>query len=237
MTTATTAPEPAARRAGLVLALLLGINMLNYIDRQVLAAVESRIEVELLPGNTENAQAKMGELPFAFLLSYMLTAPFFGWLADRINRWWIIAGGVIAWSLASGASGLAESFNMLLVTRMFVGIGEAAYGPSAPTLLSDLYSIERRGRILSYFYLAIPVGSALGYVLGGMMVKHFDWRWAFYVSLPPGLLLGVACLFFAEARSREPGAPGTRLPSTHGATTCSCSATARTCSTRWRWPR
>ena len=202
---ATTAPEPAVRRAGLVLALLLGINLLNYIDRQVLAAVESRIEVDLLPGNSAGAQAKMGQLPFAFLMSYMLAAPFFGWLADRINRWWIIAAGVIVWSLASGASGLAESFNMLLVTRMFVGIGEAAYGPAAPTLLSDLYPIERRGRILSYFYLAIPVGSALGYVLGGVMVKHFSWRDAFYVSLPPGLLLGAACLFFAEARQRESG--------------------------------
>ncbi len=111
------------------------------------------------------------------------------------------------WSLASGASGLASSFNMLLLTRLFVGIGEAAYGPAAPTLLADLYSIERRGRILSYFYLAIPVGSALGYVLGGIMVQRYSWRDAFYVSLPPGVLLGVACLFFAEARTRDKSAP------------------------------
>jgi MFS transporter, Spinster family, sphingosine-1-phosphate transporter len=110
---------------------------------------------------------------------------------------------VIVWSLASGASGLASSFNMLLVTRLFVGIGEAAYGPAAPTLLADLYPIERRGRIVSYFYLAIPVGSALGYVLGGIMVQRYSWRDAFYVSLPPGLLLGIACLFFAEARTRS----------------------------------
>jgi MFS family permease len=212
MTSVEPASERATRRAGVVLALLLAINLLNYIDRQVLAAVESRIETDLLPGSPEGAQAKMGELPFAFLMSYMIAAPFFGWLADRVNRWWIIAGGVIAWSLASGASGLASSFNMLLVTRLFVGIGEAAYGPAAPTLLADLYSIERRGRILSYFYLAIPVGSALGYVLGGVMVQRYSWRDAFFVSLPPGLLLGVACLFFAEARTRDKSAPRRVVP-------------------------
>jgi MFS transporter, Spinster family, sphingosine-1-phosphate transporter len=208
MTSAVPRPDQVRSYSGIILGLLLAINLLNYVDRMVLAAVESEIEKALLPGSPAGATAKMGELPFAFLMSYMIAAPFFGWLADRINRWWIIAGGVIVWSLASGASGLASSFNMLLMTRLFVGIGEAAYGPAAPTLLADLYSIERRGRILSYFYLAIPVGSALGYMLGGVMVQRFGWRWAFYVSLPPGLLLGVACLFFAEARSHDSTAPG-----------------------------
>ena len=148
-----------SRAAWAILGLLLAINLLNFVDRYVLAAVEVRIQHDMFPDGYANVEFWMGLLPTAFLASYMLAAPFFGWLADRVNRWWIIAGGVIVWSLASGASGLATSYGMLLATRLFVGIGEAAYGPAAPTVISDLFPVEKRGRVLSLFYLAIPVGS------------------------------------------------------------------------------
>jgi MFS family permease len=190
-------------------ALLLAINLLNYVDRYVLAAVEPHIRKDLFPDGAANINALMGFLPTAFLLSYMIAAPIFGWLSDRMNRWWIISGGVIVWSLASGGSGLASTYAMLLITRLFIGIGEAAYGPAAPTVLADLFPVERRGRILSLFYVAIPVGSALGFLLGGFMAERFDWRMAFYVSLPPGILLGVVCLFLRDPRqhARAAGQP------------------------------
>jgi MFS family permease len=189
---------PGARSA---LVLLLGINLFNYVDRQVLAAVEP-----LLRDHFKVSQAQMGWLATAFLLSYMVFSPAFGWLGDRYSRWKLVAVGVILWSAASGATGLAPTFLVLLLTRCFVGIGEAAYGPVAPTILSDLYPVSQRGRILSWLYLAIPVGSALGYTVGGGLASAFDtWRAPFYAVVAPGILLGVWALFMREpSRGRAP---------------------------------
>jgi MFS family permease len=180
----------AAPGAGYALALLIGINLFNYIDRYVLAAVEPEIRASLLAPGDPNAQGKTGLLSSAFLLSFMAAAPLFGWLAGRYARWPLIAVGVTLWTVASGACGLASTFGMLLVTRCFVGVGEGAYGPVAPTLLSDLYPVATRGRVMAWFYMAIPFGGALGYALGGQINAMAGWRWAFYVVVPPGLLLG-----------------------------------------------
>jgi MFS family permease len=204
-------PVPGARGA---LALLLAINLFNYIDRQVLAAVEPDIRRSLLPG-VSDARSKMGLLAMAFIVSYMIAAPVFGWMAERTRRWWLIGAGVGIWSLASGASGLAESFMMLLITRCFVGIGEGAYGPAAPTVISDLYPVASRGRVLSWFYLAIPVGSALGYALGGQVAESkLGWRWAFYLVVPPGLVLAALCFLMREVRSgaADPAAKPVHAP-------------------------
>ncbi len=208
-------------RANVALALLVLINLFNYIDRQVLAAVESQIEETMFqeadyPRDPETRQrvdttitSKMGSLVMAFMISYMLFSPIFGLLADRFSRWMLVGVGVIVWSLASGASGLADSFTMLFLTRCLVGVGEAAYGPVAPTVISDLFPVQRRGLVMALFYMAIPVGSALGYVLGGQ-VSHFmnDWRWAFYVVVPPGLLLGAWCFLMRDPPrgASDPGA-------------------------------
>lgn len=212
---------PGARNA---LILLLSINLFNYIDRQVLAAVVPYIRQEFFEGgepaspfvqfllglfgrflgaNPENAM--IGLLAMVFMVTYMLTAPVFGML--RLRRWWVVAGGVALWSLASGASGLASTFAILLFTRCLVGIGEAAYGPVAPTMIADLYPESVRGRMLSWFYLAIPVGSALGFVIGGLVAAWLGWRWAFYLVVPPGILLAAIALFMREpARGGADGA-------------------------------
>ena len=135
-------------------------------------------------------KAKSGLLASAFLISYMLTAPLFGALAQRFPRWKLIAVGVLVWSLATGAGGLAAGFMMLLMTRCFVGVGEGAYGPLAPTILSDCFPVAKRGKILSLFYVAMPVGGALGYALGDFVTNldpaHESWRWAFFVVVDPG---------------------------------------------------
>jgi len=191
--------------AGVALSLLLAINLFNYIDRFVLAATEPDIRETLLLAadpDDPNVKAKMGLLSTAFMVSYMLTAPVFGFLAERMSRWLLIAIGVTLWSLASGASGLAGSFGALLLTRCLVGIGEGAYGPVAPTVLSDFYPLAQRGRVLSLFYVAIPVGSALGFVLGGKVARldpaAESWRWAFYLVVVPGLLLGLWSVLMRE---------------------------------------
>ena len=175
------------------LLLLLGINLFNYIDRQILAALEPDIRASFFASNDVNAMTKTGLLGDAFFVTYMLSAPILGLLADRFSRWIIVGSAVILWSLASGGSGLAATFGILFATRICVGIGEGGYGPAAPTILADLFPIETRGRIMAVFYTAIPVGSALGYVIGGLVGAHLGWRWAFYVVAPPGLLLGLLC--------------------------------------------
>jgi MFS family permease len=217
------------------LVLLLLINLFNYIDRNVLAAVVPWIK-ETFFGVTGGAaaggsgtlaaivnwfqqhlgfkpeNALIGILGTAFMVLYTVGAPVFGRLAERRSRWMLVGIGVVLWSLASGASGLAATFLLLLLTRCFVGIGEAAYGPIAPAILSDFYPVKIRGQVLAWFYMAIPVGSALGYVLGETVAKSGlgpwgagvfgfhpeSWRWAFYLVVAPGLLLGAWSFFMRE---------------------------------------
>jgi MFS family permease len=194
-------PKTVFTSATAALWLLLVINLFNYIDRYILAAVLPRIRQEFLAGDPNQFQ-KVGWLAPAFLLSYMFAAPILGWLADRFSRWWLIAASVALWSLASGWSGLAASFAILFCARVFVGIGEGGYGPAAPTILADLYPIERRGRTLAYFYLAMPVGGALGYAFGGKVSDLLNWHWAFYLVVTPGLILAGLCLFMRDPRTR-----------------------------------
>ena len=186
--------------AKIALSLLLAVNLFNYIDRQILAAVLPHIRQEFLAGDP-NQNFKAGWLSPAFLFSYMFAAPLFGWLADRYSRWLLAGISVALWSLASGWSGLALSFAILLCTRVFVGIGEAGYGPAAPTIISDLYPLERRGRMLAIFYLAMPVGGALGYAFGGKIADLLGWRWAFYLVVVPGLVLAALCFFMRDPRA------------------------------------
>lgn len=188
---------PGARKA---LLLLLSINLFNYIDRYILAAVEPQIRQTFFAVGDPEAMAKTGALATAFLLSYMVMAPLFGWLADRMSRWVLVGLSVALWSLASGASGLVATFGALLLTRIFVGVGEAGYGPSAPALISDYFPVTIRGRVMAFFYMAIPVGSALGYVFGGFVGQNLGWRWPFYLVTIPGLLLGIWALLMRDPR-------------------------------------
>jgi MFS transporter, Spinster family, sphingosine-1-phosphate transporter len=180
-------------RAG-VLALLFGINLLNYIDRYVLPGVLPLVE-KAFPGISKE---RLGWLAPAFLIVYTLTSPIFGLLGDRHPRKVIIAIGVKLWSLATAGAGLARSFWQLFASRALVGVGEAAYGTSAPTVISDLFPVRQRGRALAIFYVAIPVGSALGYLLGGLIGTRASWRTAFFLVGLPGLLLGLAAYAIRE---------------------------------------
>lgn len=191
-------PVPGARAA---LTVLLAINLFNYIDRQVLSAVLPRLALDgtIIDPNDPDPNLKLGLLTSAFMVTYMAFSLLFGWLDGRgVRRWAILGVGVTLWSLASGASGLATGYAVLLATRCLVGIGEAAYAPVASAMLSDAYPTSQRGKVLAMFNLAIPVGSALGYGIGGLIARLTgDWRPAFWFTFS-GLLLGLLCFVKKE---------------------------------------
>jgi MFS family permease len=184
-------PAPLARRG---LAVLTVINLLNYLDRYVPAALGETLRHSSL----RISDTQFGLLTSGFIVVYMFTAPVFGTLGDTRSRPRLIALGVFLWSLATAAGGLAWSFASLLVARAAVGVGEAAYGTIAPTLLSDYYPRSHRGRVFAVFYAAIPIGSALSYVVSGQIDVHFGWRSAFFAAGIPGLLLAALALRLSD---------------------------------------
>ena len=140
----------------------------------------------------------LGSLMSGFLVVYTLLAPVFGALGDRRSRPRLIAFGVACWSFATVLSGFAVNFLTLFAARAAVGVGEAAYVTIAPSLLSDYFPVRQRGRVMAIFFCAIPVGSALGYVVGGLVDKHYGWRAAFFVAGIPGLMLAALCLLLRD---------------------------------------
>lgn len=200
--------EARLARRGLIV--LTAINLINYLDRYVPAALGPSLRAALRLTDTE-----FGLLTSGFIVVYMIAAPAFGALGDRGARPRLIAIGIFAWSFATAAGGLAWSFASLLVARAAVGIGEAAYGTIAPTLLADYYAPALRGRIFSIFYAAIPVGSALSYVVSGQLDVQFGWRSAFIVAGVPGLILAALALRLEDpprgARERVAGTGGVPL--------------------------
>jgi MFS family permease len=164
----------------------LAVNLLNYIDRQVLFAVFPLIKIDLSLSDTA-----LGFLGSAFMLSYLLFAPLFGWLGDHWSRTRLASGGLVVWSLSTALAGFAPGYRTLLAARATVGVGEASFGTVSPGLISDFFPKERRGQILSWFYVAIPVGSALGYLLGGVLGQRYGWHAAFLLVGLPGLLLAI----------------------------------------------
>jgi MFS family permease len=176
-----------AAQAGLALMTLL--NFVNYIDRVVLMAVLPRIKAELALSD-----AQLGLLGSAFMVVYFLTSPIFGRLGDRLSRTRLIAAGVTVWSVATALAGVARNVGQLVAARATVGIGEASYATISPSLISDYFPLASRGRVFAIFYVAIPVGSAAGYVLGGLLERQFGWRAAFFAVGLPGLLLALLAL-------------------------------------------
>jgi len=151
------------------------------------------VQTEFRLSNTQ-----VGYLTSAFLLFYMVSAPFVGPLADRYSRKRIIVGGAIFWSGLTLLTAVTHTYTELLIRHTLVGIGEATFVTIAPTFVADLFPEERRGRILGVFYLAIPVGTAAGYLLGGKLSPHYGWRFPFYIAAVPGFVLALAVLFLQE---------------------------------------
>jgi MFS family permease len=176
------------------LAILAFINLFSYLDRYVVSGVLESLKHSDL-GLTDT---NLGLLMSGFLIVYTLLAPVFGALGDRRSRPRLIALGVACWSFATALSGFAVNFFTLFAARAAVGVGEAAYVTIAPSLLSDYFPVRQRGRVMAIFFCAIPVGSALGYVVGGLVDKHYGWRAAFFVAGVPGLILAALCLLLRD---------------------------------------
>jgi len=175
------------RRALVVLTL---INLFNYLDRWIVAALaESMKHSELQLSDTQ-----LGSLMTGFIIVYMIVAPLFGLLGDARSRTRLLGLGVAIWSVATALAGLATSYASLFAARAAVGVGEAAYGTISPALLADYFPRERRGRVFAVFFAAIPIGSALGYIVGGLVDHYFGWRQAFFVAGVPGLVLAALAL-------------------------------------------
>jgi MFS transporter, Spinster family, sphingosine-1-phosphate transporter len=173
--------------------LLTALNLLNYADRNVLFAVQPLVQEEF-----HINKAQIGYLTSAFLICYMIAAPFVGPLADRYSRKLIISLGAIFWSGLTLLTAVTHNYTELLVRHTLVGVGEATFVTIAPTFVADLFSENKRGRILGIFYLAIPVGSAAGYLLGGHLAPLHGWRFPFYIAAAPGFLIAILVLFLKE---------------------------------------
>lgn len=176
-----------------ILAILTGLNLFNYVDRAVLNAVLTPLANEFHINYRDS-----GIPATAFMIGYFITSPLFGYLGDRFPRKWLIASGIFVWSLGTVLTGFAKTFHELLAYRVLVGVGEASYATMSPGLISDTFGGERRNNALTIFFVAIPVGYALGYLFGGEMATHFGWRSAFIWAGAPGLLLALILLPFQD---------------------------------------
>jgi MFS transporter, Spinster family, sphingosine-1-phosphate transporter len=186
-------PMPPKAYPYATLAVLTALNVLNYIDRNMLLGVQPLIQKDF-----KITDAQTGLLTSAFFGCYMFAAPAVGWMGDRFPRKNIVLIGIAVWSGFTLLTWLVRDYNQLLFRHTIVGIGEASYATIAPTLVADLFPVQRRGRMLSIFYLGLPVGSALGILLGGPLGEHFGWRVPFMIAGIPGFLLALVFWLLPE---------------------------------------
>jgi len=195
-------PQPRSSRLSPALGtllLLIGLNLFNYIDRYILPG-----EVSLIQREFHSTDQQMGALTTALFIFYMLAAPLTGWLGDRFRRKPLIIAGAVLWSVATLGTAWVHDYWTLFARHALVGVGEATFGIFAPAVLADFYPERDRNRILSIFYLAIPVGAALGYVAGGELGTLWGWRVPFFLCAIPGL--AIAALYGWIGREPERGA-------------------------------
>lgn len=187
-----------------LIALFTTLNILNYMDRYMLVALMPALQAEF---GFSHQQA--GTLAAAFVPGYVLFSPLFGYLGDRYKRPKLMALGVLLWSLATLASALSSSFYGFVLARVMVGVGEASFVSIGPGYLKDrLQDPIKLNRALSWFYSAVPVGSALGFVLGGVLAQRLSWQSAFWVGAVPGLILLPLVFKLSEAAARATEVPG-----------------------------
>jgi MFS family permease len=201
-----------------LIAFLTLINILNFFDRYIVQAVEPLLKSEFGLSNQQS-----GLLGAAFVVGYTIFSPIFGFFDNRVDRRVLMAVGLVAWSLCTGITGLASGFIFFIIARMFVGVGEASFGAIVPSFLKgrvqDMVSLNSA---LSIFYVAIPVGSALGYIAGGQLAATWGWREVFLLATIPGLILPLG-FFFVAREERAQFQEGSR-PSFWKGITAICSA-------------
>ena len=171
------------------------ISFLSYLDRYVLSAVLPWIKDDFALSD-----GRAGLLGSMFMVMFLVASPLAGYAGDRMTRKYLVSGGVLLWSLATIGSGLAPNYETLLLTRALIGVGEAGYAVVAPGIIADLFGREQRGRALAWLYLSVPLGSAIGYILGGYAGQQLGWRSAFFIAGAPGLGMAIVALLLEEPR-------------------------------------
>jgi MFS transporter, Spinster family, sphingosine-1-phosphate transporter len=184
---------PTIKSPYFALVALFSMNLLNYVDRYVFFSSGPKISEELHFSDTQ-----FGKLSVSFMVVYTIVSPLMGVLGDRYSRRKLLAGGVALWSLATVGTAFAGGFYDMFFWRALLGIGEASYGIIAPALLSDLFAPKYRGRVMGLYFLALPIGGAIGSGIGGWFSHQNDWRLAFWVVGIPGLLASVAGLLMHD---------------------------------------
>ena len=190
------------------LIILTSLNLLDYLDRNLIAALGPLVQADL-----DLSYRSFGFLTTAFFLVYLCTSPVFGYLGDRWGRIRLMAGGAVLWSLATSLTFWVGSYPALLLARGAVGVGEASFGTLAPAYLADLHPLTRRTRTLGLFYLALPVGSALGFLVGGLVGAKWGWRPAFLLAGLPGLAMAALVFCLPRVSPSERGGPGAEATS------------------------
>ena len=213
-TTAQTVPPTAAAtesdtittgQYGL-LAFLTLLNVLNFVDRQLLASFANFIMPDLELTNTQ-----FGLLTgFVFIAFYAVAGLFMGALADMVHRPRLVAAGVAMWSLLTAASGAARGFLSLAIPRMFIGIGESVLTPSAMSMLADRFPASRMGLAAGIYYMGVPIGVGVSLLIAGFLGPAIGWRNCFYALGAIGVVMAVGMLFVKEVpRRRTASQPST----------------------------
>ncbi len=194
-----TKPTPFTSVAGATTALVLltALNFVNYIDRYILPGVQEQVK-----GEFHISDQQIGSLTFWFMVAYMATSPITGWLGDRFPRKPMIVIAALFWSGINFLTATVHSYDSLNIRHAALGVGEASFGIFAPALLSDFYPEDQRNRVLTIFNVAIPVGAALGYLVGGTVGEHFGWRMSFIVSAVPGVIIALLIVFLMKEPAR-----------------------------------
>jgi len=182
-----------------ILGFLTVLNILNFIDRQLLTSFSNFIVPELELTNTQ-----YGILSgLAFIVFYSVMGIIMGALADRVNRPKFIAFGVALWSLLTAASGMAKNFWMLFFPRIFIGVGESVLTPTSLSYLSEHFHRKNLGFVAGFYYLAVPFGVTLSFYIAGFLGPLWGWRNCFYALGLLGLVLAALMLLFKETPKRE----------------------------------
>jgi MFS family permease len=170
------------------------LNVMNFVDRQLLASFANFIVPDLGLSNTE-----FGLLTgLVFLFFYSTAGLFMGALADTVNRTRLIAAGLAAWSLLTAASGAARGFLSMALPRMFIGVGESIMTPTSMSLIADRFPSHRLGFASGVYYMGVPIGVGCSLLVVGYLGPAIGWRNCFYLLGAIGLVFAGIMLFMRE---------------------------------------
>ena len=183
------------------------LNLLNFVDRQLIASFANFIVPDL--GLTDTQYGFLTTVPF--IVFYSIAGLFMGVLADMVNRPKLIAFGVVLWSIFTALTGAAKGFISMALPRMFIGVGESILTPTSMSLLSDSFPSKKMGFAAGFYYMGVPIGVGVSLLIAGYLGESLGWRNCFYLLGGIGLILGLCALLFKD-RKRQSNTPDNKSP-------------------------